>query len=224
MTPRRALALVVLGALLPGCTREISNPFASFETRCASLPPATYEVVATPLEFQEDDGVGIAELTTKSGSSLARHRTYGLTTANFGQQTETELRLVEQRATGRTCATPHVIVRLSMQPVVVYVARELAADACQHDVTREHELKHVAVNREALEDATRALHRDLATAMGTSVLQGSSGSAIAHQYESALRDYLGAFMREQHRALEARQAEVDSADEYARVSNACRAG
>jgi hypothetical protein len=30
MTPWRALALVVLGALLPGCTREISNPFASF--------------------------------------------------------------------------------------------------------------------------------------------------------------------------------------------------
>jgi hypothetical protein len=225
MVASRCTALLALAALLcAGCTREGANPFASFDSRCASLPPATYEVVEVPLQFAEDDEVGITDLTKRSGASIARHRTYGLTTANFGHVTETELRLVEQRATGRTCATPHVVVQLSMQPVVVYVARELAGDRCQHDVTREHELKHIAINREVLDDAARKLRDELAPAMGTAILHGASGPGIASQYESRLRDYLENFMREQHRLLAQRQAEIDSPDEYARVANACRAG
>jgi hypothetical protein len=221
----RIFALCVLAALLlPGCTRENANPFASFESRCASLPPATYEVVEVPLEFTENDDVVVSELTIKSGSSLALHRTYGLTTANFGHQTDTDLRLVEQRASGRACATPHVVVRVSMQPVVVYVAREIAGDRCQHDATREHELKHVAVDREVLDDAARRLREELAPALGADVLKGTSGTVIAKQYESALRDYLSGFMQEQHRVLAERQAGIDSPDEYAREANACRSG
>lgn len=225
MLPIRRLALLVLAALLgSGCTREIANPLASFESRCAALPPASYEVVEVPLRVEEDEGVGIAELTTKSGSSLAHHRTYGLTTASFGHETETDLRFVEQRASGRACASPHVVVRLSMQPVVVYVARELADDRCQHDATREHELRHVEVNREVLDETTRTLREELASEMGTAVLQGASSAAVAKQYEAMLRAYLSTFMREQQRRLAARQAEIDTPDEYARVASACRAG
>jgi hypothetical protein len=223
MRSRRPFALLaVLALLCSGCTREIANPFASFESRCAGLPPASYEIVEVPLQFEENDGVGIAELTTKSGSSMARHRTFGLTTASFGHETQTELRFVKQRLGGRACATPRVVVRLSMQPVVVYVARELADDRCRHDATREHELKHVEVDRDVLEQAARTLREQLAPAMGTATLQGASGVVVEKQYEATLREYLSAFMREQHRRLAERQAEIDSPEEYARVAGACR--
>lgn len=217
-------ALVPVLALVGGCTREIANPFASFQTRCASLPPASYEVVEVPLQYEEVDTVSIAELTTKSGSTLARHRTSGLTTASFGHQTQSELRLVEQRATGRTCATAHVSVQLSMQPVIVYVASEIANDRCRHDVTREHELKHLAVNREVLGDAARRLREDLPAALGTTVLEGASAGAIAQRFEAALRERMAAFMRDQQQRLAERQATIDGPEEYARVANACRTG
>lgn len=223
--PGRVLLCAAVAAAMAGaCTRQIGNPFASFESRCASLPPASYDVVELPLQFEENDTVGLAELTARSGSSLARHRTYGLTTASFGHQTQSEMRLVEQRASGRTCGTPRVRVQLSMQPVVVYLARELADDRCQREATREHELRHVGVNREVLGEAARTLREQLGSALGTAVLHGASGAAIAKQYEAALRDYLSAFMREQQRLLAERQAAVDTPDQYARVASACRSG
>ena len=44
---------------------------------------------------------------------------------------------------------------------------------------------------------------------------------LQEQLNAAVRDELAAFMREQQRILEKRQAEVDSPEEYARVSTAC---
>lgn len=220
-----ALLLLALAALLcTSCSRDIPNPFASFDTRCASLPPARYEVVEVPLEYKESDNLGIAELTAKSGSALARHRTHGLTTAAFGQQTQTDLRLIEQRASARACASPQVTVEVSMQPVVVYVASELASDRCQHDVTREHELRHVEVDREVLDQTARRLREEIGPAMAPVILKGPSGAAVAQQYEAALRDYLAGFMREQRLVLAQRQAAIDSVEEYARVASACRSG
>ena len=216
------MAALALGAMLAGgCTADVPNPFASFETRCAKLPPARYDVVAVPFAVREVDTADIRELTDRSGASFAQHRTYGLTTVAFGHETQTELRVLEERASGRTCATPHVTVRVSMQPVVVYVARELRGDTCRHAATRAHEMQHVAVYREELADTTRELRAELAAAVGTQVLDGRSAAELNRRYEARLRDYLSAFMRARHDALNARQAQLDTPEEYARVGAAC---
>ena len=65
--------LVAISMLLAACGKD-GNPFASFETRCARLPPARFEVVTTPFTFERDDTQSIAALTAKSGSKLARHQ------------------------------------------------------------------------------------------------------------------------------------------------------
>lgn len=110
-----------------------------------------------------------------------------------------------------------------MQPVTVYVAREIAHDTCRREVTREHELKHVEVDREVLDEAAQRLREELPARLGTVALHGSSGAALSSTFETSLRTYLSAFMREQHALLAQRQAEVDSASEYARVAGACAA-
>jgi hypothetical protein len=115
-----------------------------------------------------------------------------------------------------------VRVELSMQPVVVYVASELRNNACRHAATREHELRHVAVYREMLEESARKLRGDIATALGTGVRTAASPGALQREVETALRSYLTAFMRAQHDVLNARQAEIDTPEEYARVGAACR--
>lgn len=207
--------------LLSGCTADVPNPFASFESRCAKLPPGRYEVVAVPFEVREVDTADIRELTERSGASFAQHRTYGLTTVSFGHETQTELRILEERASGRTCAIPHVTVRVSMQPVVVYVARELRSDTCRYAATRAHEMQHVAIYREELADTTRELRAKLAAAVGMQVLHGRAAEELNRRYEARLRDYLSTFMRARHDALNARQAQLDTPEEYARVGSAC---
>ena len=43
---RRLIAILALSALSTACGER--NPFASFESRCAKLPPTHFEIVAVP--------------------------------------------------------------------------------------------------------------------------------------------------------------------------------
>jgi hypothetical protein len=216
----RVAALIALSAVATACS-DGRNPFASFETRCAKLPPTNFEVVTVPLTFERDDSQSIAALTAKSGSTLATHRTSGLTTATFGQNTDIQLNVVDDRRGSRACGTPHVHIELSMQPVTVYVASELVAQSCQHDVTLSHEMKHVAVFREALEVAARDLARDFPSAIGVQLRSATNPGELQQRFVVSVRDYLAQFMRDRERMLDESQAAVDSPEEYARVSTAC---
>ena len=213
-------ALITLSAVAAACG-DSANPFASFATRCAKLPPTHFEVVAVPLTFERDDSQSIAALTVKSGSALVTHRALGLTSAVFGYNTDIQLNVADDRGDSRACGTPRVRIELSMQPVTVYVASELAGQPCQHDVTLSHEMKHVEVFREALEIAARDLARDFPVAIGIELRQARNPDELQQRFVVSLRNYLAQFMRDRERMLDESQAAVDSPEEYARVSTAC---
>jgi len=208
-------------ALLAGCDVRSLTPFASFETRCAAMAPARYKVDVVPMTITEDDTTGVAELTNKSGASPQEHRTYGLTVVNFGHETDSRLHMLEETSSGRTCATPDIDVALSMRPATVYVARELSADACQHEATRQHEMQHVAAYRALLDEAAVQLRADLPASIAAS-WTGPSATDIRIRFDDALRTYMRDFMRAQHQRLAERQALIDTPEEYARVGRACR--
>ena len=216
----RLAALVALSVVAAACS-DGTNPFASFATRCAKLPSTHFEVVAVPLTFDRDDSQSIAALTLKSGSALHTHRTFGLTTAVFAQNTDIQLNVVDDRGHSRACGTPRVRIELSMQPVIVYVASELATQPCQHDVTLSHEMKHVEVFRETLEIAARDLAREFPVAIGIELRQARNPDELRQRFVVSLRNYLARFMRDRERMLDEGQAAVDSPEEYARVSTAC---
>jgi hypothetical protein len=218
------LAAVLLAApalLLAACGPDGGNPFAPFEARCAKLPPPRFEVVAAPLAFERDDTQPIGTLTATSGSTPATHRAIGLTTAVFRQRTQIELQLVDDRRGARACGTPRVRVELSMQPMTVFIAREVAEVPCQGEITLSHEMKHVAVFREVLDDAAQDLERELPESIGTTIRRAASPEELQRGLNVAVRDYLAQFMREGQRVLDERQAAVDSPEEYARVASAC---
>jgi hypothetical protein len=217
--------LIRLAAVLALCALSVAcgdrNPFASFETRCAKLPSTDFEVVAVPFTFERDDSQNIAALTVKSGSALATHRTLGLTTAVFGQSTDIQLNVVDDRRGSRACGTPSVRVELSMQPVTVFVASELPAQSCQHEVTLSHEMKHVEVFREALDRAAQDLERDFPDAIGVELRRARNPGELQQRFIVSVRNYLADFMRDRQRRLDEAQAAVDSPEEYDRVSTAC---
>jgi hypothetical protein len=211
--------LLALSTLSTACGDD--SPFASFETRCGKLPPTHLEVVAVPLTFERDDSQSIETLTAKRGSALAAHRANGLTAATFGYSADIELNAVDDRRGSRTCGMPRLRVELSMQPVTVFVASELATGSCQHDVTLSHEMKHVEVLRQTLDRAARDLERDLPEAIGAELRHAKNREELEQRLVVSVRDYLAQFMDERQRLLNEAQADVDSPEEYARVSNAC---
>ena len=198
------------------------NPLASFEAACAGLLPSRVQVSVVPIAYTQGESLAIDPLTLRSGQTPGVHLTLGLTTVNFGHQTQIEIRSVEDHAGARACGTLTVDVTLSMQPMIVYLAQELDGSPCARNATMEHELKHVAVFREVLDEAAHDLAAELAAAIGPAPQRAGSQTELQRQLNARVNDYLSDFMHRRQRELDERQNEVDSAQEYARVKNACR--
>jgi hypothetical protein len=221
MAMRLAPALALFAASLGACDAGRGNPFASFEARCAKLPPTRFAVEREPFDYRVDGEQTIAELTVLGGYTPATHETYGLTTVRFSHRTDIAVKVVEDGDGARACGSADVRVVLSMQPVIVHVARELAATPCMREATLSHELKHVASFRAVLEEATRDLEGDLAEAIGTDLRRASSGRELQRAVQAQVEAYLKVFVGQWHKDMTARQSAVDSEEEYRRVAAAC---
>jgi hypothetical protein len=219
MDSRFVVFLPVL--MLVACGAGGGGPIASFEDRCAQLPAPRFEVIEVPVTYVEDGSQSIDELTIRNGDSPEMQMTFGLTTANFGHQTDFELRSVDDPAGGRTCGTPSVHVQLSMQPMKVFIADELTTSECPRAATFSHEMQHVAVFRQTLRDAARDLRSELPGNLGAGLQRARSQPELERQFKAAVQDYLSAFIHRWHGTLTERQAAVDSPTEYARVRDAC---
>jgi len=220
--PTWALLLLLPLVLLVACRAgHGAEAFGSFETRCAQLPTPRFEVVKIPLTYVEDYTQSIDELTIKSGDNPETQLTFGLTTGNFSHDTQFELRSVDDSIGGRTCGSPNLRVELSMQPVVLYVAKEVAEARCPRGATFKHELKHVAVFRQTLDDAAHDLATDIPTSIGTGLQRSYSQQDLERDFKTKVTSYLSSFIRRWHETLTSRHRAVDSTSEYSSVREAC---
>jgi len=207
--------------LLVACDAGGSSPFASFDARCGELPASRFVVTEVPMTYVLDATQTVDQLTVRGGNIPGRHLTFGLTTVSFGHQTELAIRTLDDRAGGQTCGTVDVSVRLSMQPVTVYLAEELDGSACARNATLEHERKHLAVFGDVLNEAASDLAANLAAAIGPGVQHAGSPAELERRINARVNDYLSEFIRRHKRQMDQRQDAVDSAQEHARVRNAC---
>jgi hypothetical protein len=214
------LALITGTLALTGCGGK-SNPFATFATRCAQLPPPHFVVVEVPVSYVEDDKESIARLTSRTAATAATHRTVGLTVANLNYEAKIELHSVSEGNGGRACGTPDISVQLSLEPMTIYVAREFADNRCVREVTLEHEMRHVGVHREMLEESAVDLKEALPRTIGTAVLQAPRQSDLEEKLNAQVRDFLKDFMRERQQVLMQRQSEIDTPEEYERLGALC---
>jgi hypothetical protein len=142
---------------------------------------------------------------------------------NFGYDGDIAIGVVEETPTKRVCGMLSLQVNLSMQPVTIYLAQELASSPCARAVTLEHERKHLAVFQQTLTEAAHALDADLASAMGRNSRRAGSREELERTTNARVKDYLSDFIRRWQRTLDERQAAVDSVQEHARVRSACPA-
>lgn len=221
---RRGCILAIL-LLLAGCdaaTQAVNryNPFASFESRCERLAPARSTVVARAITVGENDALSQRALSELHQEIPEAVRTYGLTQATFRQDAQLEMNGLADARGGRSCFRPQVRVELTMRPMTIYLATEISGDHCR-DAVRDHELKHVAVYRQRLAEAAANLERDLPDLYGQRVFVVRDQAAAEGEMRSRLGEFMHDFMADNMEALKARQAAVDSPEEYARVRNAC---
>lgn len=218
--------VAAVALLLGGCDAVTSaadkyNPFASFETRCARLPPAHIEVRKAAINVAINDRLPFRELTQLGEGNPATHRTLGQTRAEFRQAADIEIAGLHDANGGRACSRPRVRLELSMAPMTVYVASELRDIPCARSIVLEHEMKHVAVYRQYMADAARDLEATLPRLFGQRIIVARDPAVAEAQVRSELQAFLAEFGARADVELKRRQDAVDSEEEYARVSNAC---
>jgi hypothetical protein len=202
-------------------------PAKAQTSACSPMTRATLSLDIALAPIQRDDGLSIAQLARQPGRmpgpvGSARGHVLGLTQARYGEQSQVSA-LFQPMGDGSFCAWPKTLtVSFGFQQRVVHVARELPPASCIFREVLAHEMKHIGVDEALLRDFTPLIRRRLDEAVERlgPVRARSENQAMQffrRSLDSAMRETMREFGRERDR----RQAQVDTTEEYERVTQSC---
>ena len=149
------------------------------------------------------------------------YRPIGLTTAKLSSNYST--RVSVRRATGGYCAyLTEGRVEVGYSEATIYIARRYAEGTCAYRVIREHELKHLAANRETLAaykpQIEKALRQLVRAKPGVFVHRKAKAETA---YLLTMRERLEPILQQMEAERNRRHAKLDSADSYKREQAKC---
>lgn len=217
----RLLFLALPGFLLA------AMPAAAQSNACSGFPPAKLTLDAVLAPIQRDDGLTVAQLTRLPGRTpgpvtTGASHVLGLTQARYGEQSQVSA-LFKTMDDGTYCASASALtISFGFQQRIVHVAREIPANSCLYGEVLAHEMRHVAVDEALLTEMLPQIRIRLDQVVGElapvrSRSQSQAMAAVRRPLESAMRRIMQEFGRERDR----RQAQVDTVEEYERVSRVC---
>lgn len=116
-----------------------------------------------------------------------------------------------------------VDINVALHPKI-YVAKDFNTNTCRQAIL-EHEMKHIAVDREIINDYGKTMGEAVRRAVGNAGALGPYSVQDQKKIEEQLTAYIDNIVKEQnelmHGKMKARQAEVDTLGEYERVSKIC---
>jgi hypothetical protein len=141
----------------------------------------------------------------------------GLVTTDLRSAVTVGARGLTDRSGRRYCIRPDVTVRLAFSPMTMFIARELGPGSCAHRLTLDHELKHVRVYEDYLNDVRDDIRRQLLEDLGDRPLLFPSEHEADAGVRRLLEERLAPFVEGAMREVLALQKLVDSDVEYARI-------
>ncbi len=205
--------LVLAALLLAGC-----DMYSSLESVCEKrLAPTAVEVVTKPVSYTYDFSRSTSDLTSR-GAHRAGTVVLGLVETEIRSEAALGLNGIKRFFSGRYCMRPNLTVKLAFEPMTLYIANEQPEGSCAFRITMEHELKHIAVYQDYLEDFGARVREDLGRALGNDIVYvGSRSEADAH-VRAVIERTLTPYMQAMQDEVRARQARIDSPAEYARLA------
>ncbi|MDQ5942080.1 MAG: hypothetical protein QG572_893 [Pseudomonadota bacterium] len=145
----------------------------------------------------------------------------GLTRGTAIAQFETSIPLYIDRTGRWECASPQIIVSYGFNPMTISIAREFPEGSCAYKEIHQHELRHVSTYLTHLASIEKDLAETLAQRFNTEKpWRGPAGQTQTQLQRELKERWLPYIQREINRGDEA-QERIDTAEEYARVANAC---
>lgn len=225
MRPSHAFAVVL--PLLAAGALWLSTVPAVAGVACPAFDPPRVKVTPQIAPLVRDNGRTIAELATIPGrapgpAGRSNGHILGLAHARYGEESQFRA-MFRPLPGGDVCGAPaSLAVTFGFQERRLYVARELPRESCIHGEVLRHEMKHIAVDEALLKEFIPRIQQRLEAVVERigavrRRTQEQAMAAIRQPIDTALKQVMQEFTRERDR----RQKQVDSPEEYARVSRSC---
>lgn len=118
-----------------------------------------------------------------------------------------------------------IVVTLHIKPTI-FIAREFPRGSCKHNAIREHELKHVEVDREIVNKYAGLLGKSVQEIANRKTIYGPYHVAQSKEVEAFLKGQLTAALKRYSSEMDderkERQQQIDSLAEYERVNKMCK--
>ncbi len=188
---------------------SMSCSAATLDEVCESLPAsAQVRVSYTPSAAQIDDSKPARDIrldTEKAGA----YRQLGVTRATLLRNVDVRLEGYSDERTGRACGWPKVTLSLSVHPLLIELARELASSECLRAHVLAHEMQHIAIYNAAVLRSAQQLELEMRSRFSERQLDGDSATLMRELQEEISQrwvvrlDALLARAEREHEALDA---------------------
>lgn len=225
----RAALLGLAFASLMGCRPQATSAAAKaapvslreVQAQCERLLPATtVEVKVVDAAVMERNDESVRALSHGRADSHAGTFTFGLTTRGFSLAMASGLNSLTMPTMNLSCSRPNLEVTLTMQYHRVSLARELKPGTCLYDAVREHEYRHVQLNRDTLYWAAKVINAEMKEHFANQVYYGNPHDVQA-EFQAAVRTYWLPRLKQLDDAGMAQHAQIDTPEEYGRLGRVC---
>lgn len=222
--------LFILGGIFAVGVMGVPVARAGDMTFCQIDKPATIRVALVAPTPRSDFSKNMAQLekfhidtVNPYGAKVDSH-VGGLTSGSI--KVEQKMRISGATQSGKTCLWPDhidVIMRLDQ---IVYIASEYKQGTCMNASVWEHEHKHVRVDREIINKYRPIFERQVQAAVAKMGVTGPFNTASQQTYQDQMMSRVSAAVSVVTKQMESernkRQQDVDTLEEYERVSQVCR--
>ncbi|OHC81467.1 MAG: hypothetical protein A3G73_09445 [Rhodospirillales bacterium RIFCSPLOWO2_12_FULL_67_15] len=218
----------------------LATPAAADECRIrapAREPEVTFALQTGPITWHTDQTrEQIRALRANSGARVAavgpNWQSIGLTLATFVLAVDVRVVATPVNPARAGAAPPEYCARLIAADVKfgasrldAYVARDYRRGTCPHRVVRDHEERHVAIYRAAVERlAPRIETRLQAAARELPLVRAANAKAGAERLRKILHDDLSKIFDAMGREMEAENRALDTPEAYANERKLCPRG
>lgn len=149
----------------------------------------------------------------------------GITDSNFAFKYDMDFESVSRPVLRDACIRVKAVNLTISYTATVYVASQIPPGSCRHALTSEHEMRHVNTDITALKEFLPSVRKIVEAAVMSEAVTGHIPQAQVESAQASLSKKLTAVLGEAtgalRRARALRQQQVDSREEYQRLSTAC---
>lgn len=193
-----------------------------FQVRCEETISRPISVLtASQNGYSVDNTRSYRSLTAMKGNAPANAYVLGLTRTESRMSISSGGPMLTDPLSGYECIAPKIEVKLYYTPIVIYVGSEFAPGTCAYQEILAHEMRHLKTYLDYLPKVELVVRKALSNRFDNKPLyarRGEAASLLQREIDTGWMPW----MKREMMKVEAQQAQIDTPQEYMRLSRVCK--